>query len=399
MSVIAQGELTFVGDTAAERTGITPASAGSLFLALDTKAVYVWDGSAWQAVDGGVAASRTISTTAPLTGGGDLSADRTLAISAATSASAGSMSAADKTKLNLLTLPLATSLTGGGTLALASFTLTVGATASISGANTGDNSANTSSVSNSLLTTRGDLIRRNATVPERLALGSAGAFFRSDGTDALWSTGFLSIIAAKTLTVNKSITLEAAGDGYTLTVPATGTVALLGAANVFTANQRINANVGIAAVPMAPLHVFRNSAGAETEIIRAEISGAYANGADITLYRGGIEMSRLRGEYFTGMTFWTNATPGTGGTSPVERMRIAPTGEVGIGDSTTTTAFCSIKQASLTAGIPVLMLTQSDLDQLFMSFQGGTIYTGKTAADEYLPIKVGANVRYLKLYS
>ena len=98
MSVIAQGELTFVGDTAAERTGITPASAGSLFLALDTKAVYVWDGSAWQAVDGGVAASRTISTTAPLTGGGDLSADRTLAISAATSASAGSMSAADKTK-------------------------------------------------------------------------------------------------------------------------------------------------------------------------------------------------------------------------------------------------------------------------------------------------------------
>lgn len=43
--------------------------------------------------------SRTISTTAPLTGGGDLSANRTLAITAASGAAAGSMSAADFTKL------------------------------------------------------------------------------------------------------------------------------------------------------------------------------------------------------------------------------------------------------------------------------------------------------------
>ncbi|MDQ3039483.1 MAG: hypothetical protein M3R16_06785, partial [Pseudomonadota bacterium] len=44
--------------------------------------------------------SITISTTAPLTGGGDLSANRTLAISAATTVAPGSMSAADKTKLD-----------------------------------------------------------------------------------------------------------------------------------------------------------------------------------------------------------------------------------------------------------------------------------------------------------
>lgn len=48
-------------------------------------------------------ATRAINTTAPLTGGGDLSADRTIAISAATTAAAGSMSAADKTKLDALT--------------------------------------------------------------------------------------------------------------------------------------------------------------------------------------------------------------------------------------------------------------------------------------------------------
>lgn len=47
-----------------------------------------------------VAETRTISTTAPITGGGDLSANRTIAISAATSGAAGSMSAVDKSKLD-----------------------------------------------------------------------------------------------------------------------------------------------------------------------------------------------------------------------------------------------------------------------------------------------------------
>ena len=53
--------------------------------------------------------ARTISTTAPLTGGGDLSANRTLAISPATTSAAGSMSAADKLKLD--------GLSGGGATA------------------------------------------------------------------------------------------------------------------------------------------------------------------------------------------------------------------------------------------------------------------------------------------
>jgi hypothetical protein len=46
--------------------------------------------------------TRTIGTTAPLSGGGDLSANRTLSITAATGAAAGSMSAADKTKLDAI---------------------------------------------------------------------------------------------------------------------------------------------------------------------------------------------------------------------------------------------------------------------------------------------------------
>jgi hypothetical protein len=51
------------------------------------------------AAAGAVMTSRTISTTAPVTGGGDLSANRTIAIDAASGAAAGSMSAAHYTKL------------------------------------------------------------------------------------------------------------------------------------------------------------------------------------------------------------------------------------------------------------------------------------------------------------
>lgn len=67
--------------------------------------------------------TRTISTTAPLTGGGDLSANRTLAITAATNLAPGSMSAADKAKLDAIsgtntgdqTITLTGNVTGSGT--------------------------------------------------------------------------------------------------------------------------------------------------------------------------------------------------------------------------------------------------------------------------------------------
>jgi len=41
------------------------------------------------------------------------------------------------------------------------------------------------------LTTRGDTIRRNATVWERLALGTSGQYLSSDGTDVVWAAGTL----------------------------------------------------------------------------------------------------------------------------------------------------------------------------------------------------------------
>lgn len=76
---------------------------------------------------------RAINTTAPLTGGGDLSADRTLGISAATTGAAGSMSAADKAKLDGITgtntgdqtITLTGDVTGSGTGSFAATLATV----------------------------------------------------------------------------------------------------------------------------------------------------------------------------------------------------------------------------------------------------------------------------------
>lgn len=56
-------------------------------------------------------------------------------------------------------------------------------------------------------------------------------------------------------------------------------------------------------------------------------------------------------------------------------------------------------QENSTAAIPVLQLKQDDTDEPFIHFAGGTVYTGKTGADEYVKVKVGSNTRYMKLYS
>lgn len=53
----------------------------------------------------------------------------------------------------------------------------------------------TPTYNDSLLTTRGDLIRRGASAPERVALGVAGKTLRSDGTDAVWDDAAGSYVA------------------------------------------------------------------------------------------------------------------------------------------------------------------------------------------------------------
>jgi len=95
-------------DTAANWTSANPTlAAGEPGFETDTKKIKYGDGTtAWTSLayaagsTGVVPTSRLINTTAPLTGGGDLTADRTLGISAASGSAAGSMSSADFTKLS-----------------------------------------------------------------------------------------------------------------------------------------------------------------------------------------------------------------------------------------------------------------------------------------------------------
>lgn len=86
-------------DAVADFASLPPGSViGEARLAQDTQIIYIWDGLAWSEEDiTKVPSSRTISTTAPLTGGGDLSANRTLSMPASTNSVDGYLSAADHT--------------------------------------------------------------------------------------------------------------------------------------------------------------------------------------------------------------------------------------------------------------------------------------------------------------
>jgi hypothetical protein len=101
-------------------------------------------------------------------------------------------------------------------------------------------------------TARGDMIAANATpVWSRLALGGAtGSVLTRDATDPVWSGFYFTGTAGKTITFTGALTIGAdttitgggtlALGGFTATIPATGTVALLATANIFTAAQTIN---------------------------------------------------------------------------------------------------------------------------------------------------------------
>lgn len=137
VTVAGSGTMTIV--TPDDQSAASFGEGSPVFVSVESSTVCRVSGDLVNTGTPSVLESRTISTTAPLTGGGDLSANRTLGISAATTGTAGSMSAADKLKLdgieagadvtdaanvaaagavmNTLVLTAGNGLTGGGSLA------------------------------------------------------------------------------------------------------------------------------------------------------------------------------------------------------------------------------------------------------------------------------------------
>lgn len=96
----------------------------------------------------------------------------------------------------------------------------------------------------------------------------------------------------------------------------------------------------------------------------------------------------VNGNASIGATYMNVAAPANG---------MLVEGRAGIGEASPA-AKLDVYQGSTTGAIPVIQLHQADVDQPFIDFQGGTVYTGKTEANEYMMVKIGANTRYIRLH-
>ena len=170
-------------DSAANWSSVNPTLAvGEIGYETDTAKIKVGDGStAWSSlayfVGNAVPLSRTISTTSPLTGGGDLSANRTLAINAASTSASGVVQLSDSTSTTSSTLaatPTAVKAAYDAAVASVQPTRTISTTAPLTGG--GDLSANRTlslNIGSSLTTSSSNLIVDSTVVPY---LGTANTF-------------------------------------------------------------------------------------------------------------------------------------------------------------------------------------------------------------------------------
>lgn len=112
------------------------------------------------------------------------------------------------------------------------------------------------------------------------------------------ATGGNTLTIAGTSSINGTLS----AGGFTLTVPATGTAALLSAQNIFTAQQRINALLGVNKAPTAQVDI---ASGAADRVALALDTAASPTAAPLTISQNGT----LKGGLFsTGAGAYSTST-------------------------------------------------------------------------------------------
>ena len=293
--------------------------------------------------------------------------------------------------------------TNSGTLAFgaASKTLTVNESLNLSGASgqtlTLTNSLTVQGGGNTVLSSSGNFtltIPKTGTVP--VGTGTAGRI-------AEWVTD-ANTVQASTLAKTGAgvLTLSAAGT-YTLTIPETGTAALLGTAQTFTNTQTIDGNINeLLWLKSSSVQFGRLNIGSDIQTL-----------IDFNTYTGNAVRARIQYIESTASFVIINRTASgtmefvttTASNIRTEAMRLTATQRLLIG-TTTDDAQLSVNQSSATGAVPTLRLRQADLSEEMIRFDT-TVGTGNpvntTALSSYYGrVRVwveGVGAKWLALYN
>lgn len=247
----------------------------------------------------------------------------------------------------------------------------------------------------------GNLIKQTgAAAVANLTISSFGESLIDDADASAGRTTLgLGTLATQSGTFSGGGTL--ATGGFTLTVPATGTAALLATANVFTAAQMVDGTADAIQLRVqghstqtSNLQTWENSAGT---VVGSLTNGGIFN-ASSSLSVGSIQFVGFAGAdlrhgngsgWFT-QTFYTDSAA---------KMHLDINGRLGVRVTSSVAGQVDVNQPSTTAAIPVLKLTQADVSEEFIRLVGTSANGVLTQSIvEAADVGVATIAGYVKVY-